>query len=365
MSSNYIAELPDTDHVMEMINERFDGALDFLTEFSLVYGGAVRDVLAELPMEGDLDISAARCDFSKVVRTFRQSPKWQNASAKDAAFIAAQYGIPGMTLPDIRSQPNRPTSNILAMEAFESYRGRKAQIAVHVKELEDPAMEALALARGADIVCCGVAMFSDGRVFEVIPGAFEDCKNRVLRLNELAEVLHIDALESRIRKLATRGWKSEIDIRSETIKERRKKKREEAARRKKASKMSKYAEATTDSFEGLQTHFPVSFCFLTFGEGAYRETVQNAFEKAISRLPHISIAVHPENFSIAVKAIEEATRRHNGASKVLLAGPGRFKIAGSSGDLLDDINRDLRGMGSPRLRQKLFAPEKYVLTSIT
>jgi hypothetical protein len=347
MSNSYILELPDTDHVMEVIGERFDDALCFMTDFSVIYGGAVRDVLAGMPIEGDIDISVARCDFGKVTSAFGQSPKWRAVQAEDAKRLAARYGIPsgGLLSVDISARSEKPSGRILAMDTFESHRGMKAQVIVPSAEFEDPMMEALTFARDVDIACCGVVMLNDGRVFEVVPGAFEDCKNKVLRFNEGADLLHIEALEFRVNKLVARGWKSEIDIRSKIMQANRKKKREEASRRRKMGEMAKYAEihsgstATAMEVEGETIKFPWNFCYLADG-------IVN-FERTIEGAPAVTIAVNPANFSIAKNTVEAIVRKYRGAVRVNLRGPERFDISGNDEMMLNDILKGLSGMGSP------------------
>ncbi len=41
---------------VELISEKFDNALELADKDALVYGGAVRDLVAGLPLKGDLDI---------------------------------------------------------------------------------------------------------------------------------------------------------------------------------------------------------------------------------------------------------------------------------------------------------------------
>jgi hypothetical protein len=96
--------------------------------------------------------------------------------------------------------------------SFTDCNGKEVQIITSKQHTKDPFQDALYMVRMVDITCCAVLMTADGRVFEVVPGAFEDCKNRVLSLNESSTTVFIDALPSRVAKLEKRGWKNTIDV---------------------------------------------------------------------------------------------------------------------------------------------------------
>lgn len=81
-------------------------------------------------------------------------------------------------------------------------------------------------AKRVDIVCCGVILTNEGKTFEVVPGAYEDCKKNILRLNDISNITHIEQLQSRIKKLEERGWINNIDI-DKVIREIKRKKQKE------------------------------------------------------------------------------------------------------------------------------------------
>jgi hypothetical protein len=80
-----------------------------------------------------------------------------------------------------------------------------------------------------------MVMFRDGRVFEALPGAYDDCKNRLLRINSHSDTMYIEALPDRVEKLVARGWKSEIDVKTEMEKFKKKESRRARRHSKRAS----------------------------------------------------------------------------------------------------------------------------------
>jgi len=201
----YLKEVPDVEHVSEVIAEQFDDALEFMTPNTIVYGGAVRDVLADLPLVGDLDLAVAPAELETLRYAFETSAKWVDSdmlerTASVPILGKSPFGLPSMPMAGITqfSTINGATVQLIASASFQKGNLEKA----------------LYMARQVDIVCCGVVLLSDGRVFEALPGAYEDCRNRVLRINEYSDTIYVDALPSRVEKLVGRGWKSDIDVRS-------------------------------------------------------------------------------------------------------------------------------------------------------
>ncbi len=66
----------DVKSAAEIIAERFDDALDLMHNDALVYGGAIRDIAAGLPILGDLDIASAGQIHNHTIGFFRMSSKW-------------------------------------------------------------------------------------------------------------------------------------------------------------------------------------------------------------------------------------------------------------------------------------------------
>jgi hypothetical protein len=194
----------DVPWVKEVITERFDfHPIDCMTGQSLIYGGAIRDSIAGIRLQGDLDIVVSPDDFRQVVDAINNSPRWRMYGSdipKRARRLSparrSAYGehVPLDKIVRFRNMHDVEIEVIMAKELG----GQNPEILV-------PEM--------VDIVCCGVAMDRSGKVYEIVKGAFQDCKNRLLHFNTaVADVVDVDRMVDRIKKLERRGWKSEIDV---------------------------------------------------------------------------------------------------------------------------------------------------------
>lgn len=185
-------------------------------------------VVVEPPQEIRLQEEALPVDPSSVVRTYTPIVK------KLPPCLKAKLGY-GKSALDIKT-----------ITTYESSYGRKVQIIsiegrIGPLNSEYKIEDSISAVRKVDIICCGLAMNKKGTIFEVVEGAYEDCKNKTLRFNRITiEVTDLENLKKRIKKLKDRGWKSEIDIediekkykRIVTIKRKRRKKKEEKEERK-------------------------------------------------------------------------------------------------------------------------------------
>ena len=232
--SLYIKHI-DAPWIMEIINERFDNATDLMTGNSIVYGGAIRDAIAEMPLLGDLDISVSTEESDKLSKMFSGSSKWvmtHNDGKKIAPLMPrlsspkknmdeAHIPVPGrrgglvqkpfisMHSGDRGYGRHVPISSLVT---FTTIGGIKVQIMTSKSPHNDRFEDALFVPRNVDIRCCGVAMDRDGNVYEVVEGAYQDCKDRVLRVNKLTAALDVPRMIERIAKFEKRGWKNEINI---------------------------------------------------------------------------------------------------------------------------------------------------------
>lgn len=195
----HMKEIEDTEWLTEILSERFDNAIDMLTSKSVIYGGAVRDVLAGKEPQGDLDVAVLPEDHSEIVSTFLGHPRWkaQKPSSSNHKDYFGKLSAEPLTLSKISS--------------FVNTNGVVVQLIVTADTEKDRMQAALWPARRVDIICCGVVMLTDGRVFEVVPGALEDCKNSVLNINKNIPIC-IETLSRRINKLVSRGWTNSIDL---------------------------------------------------------------------------------------------------------------------------------------------------------
>lgn len=230
MTTEYKMEIQDCEWVSEIIDEIFDGVLDSLLPNSVVYGGAVRDVLAGMKIEGDLDVSINNHEFKNLVRTFKSHPKWIDASIagkqSEATEIARKSEDITATTTSIAAilgkrdpyvdEDGRPHTPIKNIAEFRNVNNRTLQvISTEAESFELLKEGAIKLARNVDMTCCGLILEKDGRVFEVVPNAYEHCKRRILRINKTATVTKFNTLKDRVEKLVKRGWRLDFDVEKE------------------------------------------------------------------------------------------------------------------------------------------------------
>jgi len=222
----------DSPHVIEIISERFDNALELMGKMSLAYGGAIRDILADLPVKGDLDIVVNNYAYGEIVARFHNSAKWTRVGINGKAQVpklkptGSKKGGPstGRYQPTFKAShkltvsknPYKESLPIVETISFETFDNARVQlirsIVNPVRDHEDPLFMPLDLARGADIRCCSLAANALGKIFELVDGAYIDCKDRVLRANKMKDPDRFSNIEVRVKKLVDRGWKSKINI---------------------------------------------------------------------------------------------------------------------------------------------------------
>ena len=224
--STYLREIEDADWIQEAIMERFDNAIELMSPNTVVYGGAVRDGLSGKDLLGDLDLSVPSCELDRVHGSFEKNPKWIRLSGDETS-----NGYQDTLISRIKIS----TSSVIT---FKTFGDKLVQLVISKYGDRDPLQNAIYRARTVDIVCCGVVMLSDGRVFEAVPGAYQDCIDGVLRINPGITAIFVDALKQRIDKLTQRGWKSLIDI-PRVIKDMEKQKEKEKKKAQRLLKLSK------------------------------------------------------------------------------------------------------------------------------
>lgn len=253
MAKDEFIRIINSPHVIEVIAERFDDALELAGKNALVYGGALRDIIADLPMGGDLDIVISYHSYHGAVSNFQASAKWTRvgrngrAQVPRIAPIKKSKGGPPMSSASTRYKPSfgRPIAGLkdpykeadipmVETVSFETFDCARVQLIQAVpdfgSEHNDPLKVPLDLARDADIRCCSIAMNCLGKVFELVDGAYIDCKEKVLVANKVKNPNRFNNLKERVEKLKLRGWKSQINFKkvdSEIKKQKEKLKKKE------------------------------------------------------------------------------------------------------------------------------------------
>ena len=227
----FLKSINNTDWVAEALAERFDQSIfDIMPDDSLIYGGSIRDILAGLPMKGDLDIALPSTKLANVKQILSDHPKWVEVVEDNTkpVEIEAPEETPDPAEPavydevvEITSSPSGITfaevtknkvykkeTKIEDIANFVGPNGVEMQLisAGHSDgPLKNVSYSVVELIRKVDVVCCGVVMDKRGRVFEALDGAFEDCLNKVLRFNKLIiKTASMDCLMRRIEKLEKR-----------------------------------------------------------------------------------------------------------------------------------------------------------------
>ena len=208
----YLQEIKDTEWVIELISEQFDDAMNMMTKNSVIYGGAVRDCLAGKDLIGDLDIAVSASESTTMINKFVKNPKWVNVSNNNKR-SESHYKKFSLTH-SFFGEPSRKSVFQTAPQimTFKTLGNKTVQIIILSPTDDDPFQTVTTMVKQVDIVCCGVILTNDNKVFEVVPNAYKDCKKHVLHLNNACYVKDIENFKQRIEKLSERGWINEINI---------------------------------------------------------------------------------------------------------------------------------------------------------
>lgn len=189
--------------IIDTIQEKFDDALDILEESCILYGGAIRDAIADLPLKGDLDIAVPRSLAQAISNNFSNSVRW----------------ISDNKLPSLSGSANPTTAKkvINNVYNYKNIDGRSVQLIIpqiSADTVQNIDAGIFDIVSNVDIVCCGLLSDLFGNVYEVVPGAIKDCEAHVLNFNYNIQVTKssIKHLKERINKLEKRGWKNNINI---------------------------------------------------------------------------------------------------------------------------------------------------------
>lgn len=184
--------------IFDIIANRFGQPAYCLTSTSFFYGGAVRDAVAGMPLRGDLDIAVVpmRHDLNLLQDNIVKCPgNWRRSYAQNVEY----NGNANPLIASVRTFCEERTSRIVQI------------MSVMVLDRSVSTLDnVLKFVQSVDICCCGLALDCWGFLYEMVPGAIEDCKNHVLRYNprdvtpnggEGSEIYRM-----RTAKLMSRGW---------------------------------------------------------------------------------------------------------------------------------------------------------------
>lgn len=216
--------LEEIDHVsiLESIDEVFDSATSLLTLNAVMYGSTITALIAGLPICGDLDVAVSNQEYMKLCQNFSSSVKWVQ--------------INGKRVPE-RSAPSRPESNsgtfklksynssggenpyaeakhlpVSKTATFQALNDARVQIVESKSMTGDRLEDALEIVRKVDFTFCGMAVDRYGRMLEAIVHAYDDCNQKVIRIQDYQPRMDPKRLQRRLNKYIARGWSLTMSI---------------------------------------------------------------------------------------------------------------------------------------------------------
>lgn len=183
------------DKVKEIIEKLPPEFLDVLmTKELYIFGGFLRDVVAGLPYN-DIDMIM---------------------SSNTRLLFEGDYKKYGLTQFDFEEHAGSHYEKFSNLEGrvFWLYRGKIGQVDVdfvsvpiYVHAKETPKQAVMWAVQQVDLVCCGLLYsYPRNTIVELVPGAYADAKNRVLRVAENAGMYSEERTGERVKKLIKRGW---------------------------------------------------------------------------------------------------------------------------------------------------------------
>lgn len=185
---NYLLENP----LPESLTKHLNG-LDYL-----IYGGFVRDLIAKHHnknfKEGfkDIDIILLPDYFNNLLKSLKK--EGYELSGDDQATKVYKHWGAVSHIYDMVPEKG-PRIQLVSPNPFGH--------GLSKEKLRDVLLEPV---YATDIRCCAVAISPNNKLLEVLPGAFNDCKEMVLKESPLAS--HKVNLKERMEKLKSRGWRS-------------------------------------------------------------------------------------------------------------------------------------------------------------
>lgn len=204
MKIGYLNEIHGFENIYEILCETFGNVIQMLNSETIIFGGALRDVIAGMEIEGDLDVITSTSGYEKIRDVIESDVRWSISPSKG---IMDYKEAGAVEVKEYISYDNKRVQFIIPNDSGIFSRIMDNYSTNTISKLIDSV-------RDVDIVCCGFVMLENGKVFEVLPEAYDDCKNKILRLNTSSKKIGIDRLKNRVSKLVQRGWISKIDMRT-------------------------------------------------------------------------------------------------------------------------------------------------------
>jgi len=217
--------LKEIDHVsiLESIDEVFDSATSLLTLNAVMYGSTVTALIAGLPICGDLDVAVSNQEYMKLCQNFASSVKWVQVNGKrilersaperssdgTRAFKLSAYNPSSDKGNPYAEAKHLPISKTAT---FQSLNDSRVQIIESKSMTGDRLEDALEIVRKVDFTFCGMAVDRYGRMLEAITHAYDDCNQRVIRIQDYQPLTDPKHLQHRLQKYIARGWSLTMSI---------------------------------------------------------------------------------------------------------------------------------------------------------
>jgi len=193
----------EADWLISTIEEHFDDALSMLEDDCVIYGGVIRDVMANLPLLGDLDIIIPSYLKTSTINNFIGSARWTEMRGKNKKYLTSSRNII-QSVHTFVNMNDREVQLIIPTDTV-SFSVSSTTCSEFYKPIVDVASE-------VDMICCGLLSDLLGNIYEVLPGAVRDCKTRTLNINKNIkfDADSVGKLNTRIAKFIKRGWTNNI-----------------------------------------------------------------------------------------------------------------------------------------------------------
>lgn len=203
--------------VLESIDEVFDSATSLMTQNAVMYGSTVTALITGLPICADLDIAVSNQEYMKLCKNFASSVKWLQVDGKRVSEHKPSESMHKFNLPTSSYSGKNPYQEakhlpISKMVAFEAVNRSRVQIVESKTMTGDRLEDALEVVRSVDFTFCGMAIDRYGRMLEVIPYAYDDCKQRIIRIQNYQPDMNPDRMKARLHKYIKRGWGLSMSI---------------------------------------------------------------------------------------------------------------------------------------------------------
>jgi hypothetical protein len=177
----------------------FDSSEIFKQDMTRIFGGAIRDIIADMPIN-DVDIicasrAAKRLEFILISNGYNY---FEGLNPKDLSSIYTDIKV--------ITEPKTYIKGTKIVQIIKPSKYKPGDIYEENNYKDENYKEALdRLISNVDISCCGLSYDGD-KLTENVKDAILHCRNKVFKVNLLSQMAHKDRIINRIAKFERRGW---------------------------------------------------------------------------------------------------------------------------------------------------------------